>query len=159
MDADSMLRKTLTQFLEGGQAYAPMERILESWPADKRGEAPAGLPYSPWQLLEHIRISQRDILDFCREPDYEERSWPDEYWPDEEDPPSERAWEESVEEVLADREAVRALVEDRDIDPLEQVPQGSGQTYAREAILTAVHNAYHLGQLVVLRRLQNDWKD
>ncbi len=118
---------------------------------------PERLPYSPWQLVEHLRITQHDILDFCRNPDYAELRWPDDYWPSVSAPPSEQAWEESIGGFHHDLGALRAIAADRTIDLLAEIPHGSGQTYLRELLLVADHNAYHMGQLVAVRRLLGDW--
>ncbi len=122
-----------------------------------RSRTPAGLPYSPWQLLEHIRITQHDILDFCRNPDYEEITWPDDYWPKSPAPPSEAAWDTSVRKVGEDRAALQALARDTSIDLAATIPHGSGQTYLREILLVLDHTAFHLGELIVARRLLGAW--
>jgi hypothetical protein len=118
---------------------------------------PTGAPYSPWQLLEHLRLTQFDILDFCRNPAYEERAWPDDYWPDSPEPPSAQAWDESVAEFLRDRAELVRLAEDPELDLYREIPHGTGQTYLRELLLTADHNAYHVGELVLARRLLGAW--
>ena len=114
------------------------------------------LPYSPWQLLEHMRIAQHDIFDFCRNPNYVEMKWPDDYWPNPE-PPGADAWEKSVAAFRRDREALKQFFADPSLDLLAAIPHGTGQTYLREALLIADHNAYHLGQLVAVRRVLGNW--
>jgi hypothetical protein len=116
------------------------------------------VPYSAWQLLEHLRIAQHDILDFCRNPHYTEMKWPDDYWPSSPTPPSARAWNESIRQFRADRDGLRELALDRSIDLNAKIPHGSGQTYLREIVLVADHTAYHVGELVLLRRLLGAWK-
>ena len=117
----------------------------------------AGFPHSAWELVEHLRITQRDILDFCRDPNYVEPKWPDDYWPKSPEPPSERAWDESIAAFREDRAALEALAADGSIDLFAKIPHGSGQTYLRELVLVADHNAYHLGQLVMLRQQLGAW--
>src|SRR5262249_30890943 len=113
--------------------------------------------YSAWQLLEHIRVTQHDILDFCRNPNYKEPHWPDDYWPKNPAPPSKQAWDESVAAYRRDCDALKALAVDTTVDLLGKVPVGHGQTYLRELLLVADHTAYHLGELVVLRRALGAW--
>jgi hypothetical protein len=122
-----------------------------------QGRVPSGLPYSPWQLLEHLRISQEDILEFCRNPAYKERRWPEDYWPDDPRPPAPNAWKESVAAFRRDREALKQMAVDPKLDVLAPVPAGQGQTYLREFFLVADHTAYHLGELVVVRRALGAW--
>jgi hypothetical protein len=126
-------------------------------PVDARGRTPAGLPYSPWQLLEHLRIAQHDILDFCRNPDYRELSWPDDYWPAAAAPPFAAAWDESIRQFREDRAALQALARDSAVDLGARIPHGTGQTYLRELLLAADHAAYHVGELIVVRRLLGAW--
>ena len=151
------LRAQLAAILDWRDAHTDFEGAIADLPRELRGKAPAGLPYSPWQLLEHLRLTQRDILDFCRNPAYEEMTWPDDYWPKEAAPASDRAWDESVEGFRRDREELRALANDRSIDLFDRIPHGSGQTYLRELLLVADHNAYHVGELIVVRRLLGAW--
>jgi hypothetical protein len=107
--------------------------------------------------VEHLRRTQHDILDFCRNPAYRELAWPDDYWPDTEGPPSSAAWTESIRAFERDREALEALARDPAIDLLAAIPHGDGQTYLRELLLAADHAAYHLGELIVVRRLLGSW--
>lgn len=157
MDRDAALRDHVTRLLDWQDAHLDLRSALDGIPAADRGRAPAGLPYSAWQLLEHVRITQHDILDFCRNPDYEELRWPEDYWPASSGPPSDRAWSESVDACLRDLGSLRALAANRSIDLLAAIPHGSGQTYLRELLLVADHNAYHLGQLIAVRRLLGTW--
>ena len=120
-------------------------------------KVPPGLPYSAWQLLEHLRITQDDILQFCIDPGYQERSWPEEYWPKGPAPPSSTAWDESVTAFRRDREALKRLALNPEIDLTATVPAGTDQTYLRELLLVADHTAYHLGELVVVRRALGAW--
>ena len=120
-----------------------------------RGAKAAGLPHTPWQLLEHMRIAQWDILDFCRNPQYESRAWPEDYWPKNAAPRA-GEWEKSVRRFRADLAALRKLVSQTDLHA--PIPWGAGQTILREALLVADHNSYHLGQLVLVRKALNAWK-
>jgi hypothetical protein len=157
-DHAQALREHLLYLLRGGGAHAHFEDVVADWPLKLRGVKPAGLPYSGWQLLEHMRIAQWDILDFCVNPNYRELQWPDKYWPPQEAPPARTAWDQSVKSFATDLEAMERLVADPNTDLFAPIPHGSGQTLLREALLLADHNAYHLGQLVTVRRLVGAWK-
>jgi uncharacterized damage-inducible protein DinB len=119
---------------------------------------PAGLPYSGWQLLEHARLAQHDILEFCRNPEYREMNWPDDYWPKSAEPPSSSAWDDSVADFRRDRDSLAAIAVDPAVDLSARIPHGSGQTYARELLLVVDHNAYHLGEMVAVLRLLGAWR-
>ena len=151
------LREQLVRLLSWDDAHVGFDAAVANLPARLRGSAPAGLPYSPWQLLEHLRITQHDILDFCRNPGYRELSWPDEYWPGAAAPPSPAAWDASIEQLRRDRSQMEALACDPAIDLEARIPHGTGQTYLRELLLAADHAAYHLGELIVVRRLLGAW--
>ena len=151
------LRAHLTKVLDWHDAHVDLDGAVDGIPADLRGAQPKGLPYSPWQLLEHLRITQHDILDFCVNPRYEEMKWPDEYWPKTIAPPSADAWTASVAGFKKDREALKRLAADSSIDVFAKIPHGQGQTYLREVLLVADHNSYHVGQLVAVRRLLGVW--
>ena len=151
------LRAQLAALLDWRDAHADFDTAVDGLPPALRGRTPEGLPYSPWQLVEHLRRAQHDILDFCRNPDYEELTWPDDYWPAEAEPPSAAAWDESLAGFRRDREALGALARDPGSDLFAPIPHGSGQTLLRELLLTADHNAYHIGQLVAVRRLLGAW--
>jgi DinB superfamily len=151
------LRAQLAALLDWEDAHGAYESAVEGLPPALRGRTPPGLPYSPWQLVEHLRITQHDILDFCRNPAYEEMSWPAEYWPAGAAPPSDRAWNESLQAFRRDREHLKALATDPSIDLLARIPHGTGQTYLRELLLVADHNSYHVGQLIAVRRLLGAW--
>jgi hypothetical protein len=152
---ESALRDHLARLLDWRDAHATFDAAVEGLPPALRGMRPPGLPHSPWELLEHLRITQRDILDFCRDPGYTEPKWPDDYWPPSPAPPAERAWDDSAAVFRADRDAMAALA--RDADLFATIPHGSGQTYLREILLAADHTAYHVGQLVLVRRLLGAW--
>ncbi len=156
---DGPLRAHLKKLLDWEDAHVGFEAAVEGIVPGDQGKAPPGLPFSPWQLLEHLRISQLDILDFCRNPAYKERSWPKDYWPPSQEPPSPSAWKESVVAFRRDREALSRLAADTSLDLFARIPHGSGQTYLRELLLVADHNSYHVGQLVLARRGLGIWPD
>lgn len=155
--ADAALRDHLRRLLDWKDAHATFDAAVDGVPPELRGLRPDGVPYSPWELLEHLRIAQRDILDFCRDAAYRERVWPDDYWPGSPAPPSGEAWDESIRACRADRDALQSLAADPAIDLFAEIPHGSGQTYLRELLLVADHAAYHVGQLVLVRRLLGAW--
>lgn len=157
MSANDPIRTHVARLLDWGEAHATFDKAVDGVPPAYRGRVPGGLPYSPWQLLEHLRIAQHDLLDFCVNADYREMSWPDDYWPTSPAPPSDAAWDESIAAFRADRDALKALAADPSLDLTAEIPHGSGQTYLREILLAADHNAYHVGELVVTRRLLGIW--
>ncbi len=155
---DQSLREQLVGLLEGGHAHATFEQAIKALPAPLRGRAPKGLPYSPWQLLEHLRIAQWDILEFSRDREHKSPSWPEGYWPPaDQKQPSEAQWRRSVAAFRRDLKAMQDLVADPATDLFARIAWGDGQTILREALLVADHNAYHLGELVVVRRLLGAW--
>jgi len=156
--SDAALRAQLARALEWEDAHAGFDRAVDGIPEELRGRVPEGLPYSPWQLLEHLRLAQEDILDFCRNPGYAERDWPDDYWPAAPEPPATSAWDESVAAFRRDRQALARLATDPTVDLFSPIPHGSGQTLLRELLLVIDHNAYHVGELVVLRRALGIWR-
>lgn len=148
MDKDKALREHLLELLDGESAHISLESVLENFPIEninKRGDG----PHTAWQLLEHIRLAQWDILDFSVNPDYKEKIFPDDYWPKDEGTPE--SWKRSVKQTLDDLQAMRDLVADKNTDLFAKIQHGTGQTILREAMLVADHNAYHLGQIVMLR--------
>ena len=157
MALETELKKQLKALLDGGQAHAKLDEAVEGLPFDLQGKVPEGLPYSPWQLLEHIRIAQKDILEFSdnAKGEYKPMRWPDDYWPKSPAPPDEQAWERSVAQLRSDRAAFEALLAERDL--VEPFPWGDGQNLLREALLIADHEAYHTGELIVTRRLLGAW--
>ena len=154
---DKALRDHVLYLLRGGGAHLNFDQTVKGLPAKLRGQKPEGAPYTPWQLLEHMRIAQWDILEFSRNPAHVSPGWPAGYWPATEAPPDGRAWDKSVKQFRTDLEAMAALVESPGADLFAKIPHGEGQTILREALLVADHNAYHLGQLVLLRRLLGAW--
>ncbi|MGH9787814.1 MAG: DinB family protein [Candidatus Acidiferrales bacterium] len=151
------LRRQLAKLLDWRGAHLNFDAVVRGWPRQRRGVKPRGAPHTAWQLVEHLRICQWDILDFCRNPNYKEMPFED-YWPRAATPPSAAAWEKSLRAFRADNKAMQRLVANPKIHLFSPIPWGSGQTILREAVLVADHNAYHVGQLVLLRRLLGAWK-
>ena len=151
------LRAQLRRILAWQDAHVGFEKSVEGLSPKLRGVRVVGFPHSAWELLEHMRITQHDILDFCRNPGYTEMTWPDDYWPKSAEPPAERAWDDSIAAFRDDRAALEALAADESIDLFATIPHGDGQTYLRELLLVADHNAYHLGQLVMVRQQLGAW--
>jgi hypothetical protein len=154
---ETSLRTHLLELLEGAHAHANLEAAVKGMPPALRGMRPDGVAHSPWELLEHLRIAQHDILEFIRNPAYTSPDFPGGYWPASAEPPGPKAWDESVAALFADRASIRALIEDESLDLFERIPHGTGQTLLREALLVADHNAYHGGQLIQLRRQLGAW--
>jgi DinB family protein len=157
MSNDTPLRQHLLSLLNDSNAHVDFETAVKDLPAAKRGIRPPGLDHSPWELLEHLRIAQWDILDFSRNPNYETRKWPDDYWPETPAPPNDAAWDHSIRSFRRDLKALSELVADESTDLFAKIPHGDGQTLLREVMLTADHNAYHVGQLVLVRKLLEIW--
>jgi hypothetical protein len=154
---DTPLRAQLVTLLAWHDAHVDFDAALADLPADLRGRVPTGSPYSIWQIVEHLRIAQHDILDFCINPSYKEKHWPDDYWP-KQAKPSDGEWDTALAAYHTDLKAMQALVHDEKVDLFATIPHGSGQTYLREALLVADHAAYHIGQIVLVRRMLGDWK-
>jgi DinB family protein len=159
MKESSALRQHVLDLLRGGNAHTNFEKAVANLPSNLRGKKVKGAPYTAWQLLEHLRIAQWDILEFSRNPKHVSPKWPDGYWPKTEAPPNPTAWNNSVRSFRGYLKAMARLVADPKIDLLARIPHGDGQTVLREALLVADHNAYHIGQLVLLRRLLGAWKE
>jgi hypothetical protein len=151
-----ILINELVKLLEGGGAHATLEDALAGLPANLRGVKPHNLPYSIWQLTEHIRIAQWDMLEFSKDGSHQSPKWPDDYWPKEAEPTDDAAWDKTIEQINADRDAFIALLKSGDI--YEKIPHGDGQTILREALQIADHNSYHTSEIILLRRLLGAWK-
>lgn len=156
--ADGSFRKHVADLLDWKDAHVDFDMAVKGIPPRLRGVRPAGLPYSAWELLEHLRLAQWDILDFCINPDYRAPKWPEDYWPEAPEPPTGRAWQQSIAAFVADRRKLLRLLRDPALDLHATIPHGQGQTYVREFLLVADHNAFHLGQLVIVRRLLGAWR-
>jgi len=157
--ADKALRRHLLYLLRGGGAHVDFEKTIADLPANLRGTKPAGVPFTAWTLLEHLRIAQWDILEFSRDAKHVSPDWPRGYWPASDAPPDEAAWEKCLADFRSDLKAVEKLVANPRTNLYARIPHGDGQTILREALLVADHNAYHLGQLVLLRRLHGAWPE
>jgi len=159
MPESDALREQLARTLDWEEAHVGFDKAVAGIPPEKRGARAAGFEHSPWQLLEHLRIAQEDILDFCLNPKYEHRMhWPDDYWPEDPAPPSAQAWTDSIAAYIRSREAMQQMArETKDLTAV--VPTGKGrQTYLRGILLAADHAAYHVGQIVAVRRALGVWK-
>jgi DinB family len=156
---DKTLREHVLYLLKGGGAHASFEDAIKNFPAELRGKKVKGLPHTAWMLLEHMRIAQWDILDFSINPKYKTMKWPEDYWPASAAPPTPAAWNNSIKELKKDLRAMEDLVANPKADLFQKIPWGEGQTILREALLIADHNAYHVGQLVTLRRLLGAWNE
>ena len=152
------LRSHVLELLRGGHAHVDLETALKGLPAKLRGRKPVGAEHTLWQLVEHIRIAQWDILEFCRNPKHVSPKWPEGYWPPASAPPSAAAWNKSVGQVRGDLKAMEKLVASPRTNLFTRIPHGDGQTILREALLLADHTSYHVGQIVLLRRLLDAWK-
>jgi uncharacterized damage-inducible protein DinB len=156
---DKLLRKQLAAFLDWKEAHVSFDDAVKGVPQQARGAVPDGFAHSVWDLIEHIRIAQHDILDFCRNPKYQHTmKWPDDYWPTNPAPKNAAAWSRSLAEIRQDREAMQRIAANGRIDLLAKIPHGGGQTYLREILLVADHTAYHVAQIVDVRRALGIWK-
>jgi hypothetical protein len=153
MKNDKSLREHLLYLLKDGGAHMDFDSAIKDLPAHLRGKRPEGGKHSPWELLEHMRIAQWDILEFIRNSDHKSPEFPDGYWPKNPAPPDEKAWDKAVKAFRADHKAIVELTADKSTDLFAKIPHGDGQTVLREILLIADHNAYHLGQLVLVRNL------
>jgi hypothetical protein len=150
---DSALRAHLLELLKMGHAHLTPDAVLKNLPFELWGKRPAGAPHTPWQLLEHLRVTQWDILDFSRNPNYAEPTFPDDYWPKSDAPKDQAAVTKSLDQFRDELHEMDALVQNPKTDLFATIPWGHGQTILREAMLVADHNAYHLGQFVLVRQL------
>jgi hypothetical protein len=153
------VREQIIKLLRGGQAHVTLDDVLKNFPQNLRGVKPAGAPHSAWQLLEHLRIAQWDILEFSRNAKHVSPKWPEGYWPANDRPPTDAAWKKSIAAIKRDRRAMERLVENPRTDLYSKIPHGTGQNILREALLIADHNAYHIGQLLLVRRLLGAWQE
>jgi len=157
MSDETAVREHLARLLAWEDAHVGFDKAIRGIPVELRGKKAPKLPYSAWQILEHLRITQHDILDFCVNANYRELKWPDDYWPAAAVPPSNKAWTESIDQFRRDRQALQDLAANPRIDLTARIPHGNGQTYFREILLAADHAANHVGELVVLRRALGAW--
>jgi uncharacterized damage-inducible protein DinB len=153
------LIKALKELLSGGHAHVTFEDAVKDLPADLQGVTPPGMPYSIWQLVEHIRITQWDILEFSRSAEHQSPDWPTGYWPKEKAPADAKAWKNSLAQIRQDLKTFISLLEQPDADLYTPFPWGNGQHLLREAMLIADHTSYHTGEIVVLRRMLKAWNN
>jgi hypothetical protein len=158
MAESDALRQHLLDLLRGHNAHADFDTVMADFPSRLRGVKPPGAPHTGWQLLEHMRIAQSDILKFSQDAKHKSPAWPEGYWPKTEAPPNAASWNNSLRSFRADLKAIAKLVADKKTDLFARIPHGTGQTILREALLIADHNSYHLAQIVLLRRLLGAWK-
>lgn len=156
-DPRRSLRDHVVDLLRVSHAHVGFKDAIADWPAHLRGAKPPGQPFTPWRLLEHIRISQGDIVEFTKSAKHVSPEWPAGYWPESDAPPDAAAWDQGVAQVERDLRAMQRLVRDPGTNLFARIPHGTGQTVLREALVLADHNSYHLGQLVLLRRLLGAW--
>jgi hypothetical protein len=157
MDSEQALREQLLKLLRGGMAHMTFDEAVASFPPEQMNRRAPNVSYTPWQLLEHVRFTQRDILLFITDPNYLEPSWPDDYWPGSDKEADETAWAETIRSFKEDREALEALVMDPATNLYTPIPHGTGQTILREILLVTDHNAYHLGEFAILRQVMGTW--
>ncbi|MGN8071637.1 DinB family protein [Mucilaginibacter sp. 22184] len=155
MNTTDILINELLHLLNGGNAHVDLDRALKGLPANLRGVKPDKLPYSIWQLVEHIRIAQWDMLEFSKDGSHESPNWPDDYWPKETAPKSDEAWEKSIKQIELDRAEFIDLIKTGDL--FSKIPYGDGQTILREVLQAADHEAYHVAEIVMIRRLLGAW--
>ena len=156
--SERALRRTVVALLEGGSAHATLEQALDDMAPEQRGRRPSGVPYSIWEQIEHMRIAQEDILRYTLDAGWKSPPWPQGYWPEPREHVDDATWDRTISAFERDLEELIELVEDGATDLTAEVPHGEGRTYLRQALLVADHNAYHLGQIVVLRRALRAWK-
>lgn len=154
---DDLLRKQVVSLLTWGEAHADFDAAVANMPFELQGKTPKGAEHSPWQLLEHLRIALSDIVEFSRDPKHQSPEFPKGYWPSSAAPPDAKAWEASVKAYQKYLRKMCDLVADDSTDLFAKIPHGDGQTILRQALLAADHNAYHIGQLVIVRRLLGAW--
>ncbi len=152
-DQTKILREQLLHALRGDQSHIDFESVVSDFPIEQAGAKPPSAPHSAWQLLEHMRIAQHDILEFSRNPKHKSPKWPEGYWPKTEAPPDKHAWDASIATFRKDSKALEDLILDSDQDLFKPIEGGSGQTLLREALVAAAHNSYHLGQVVFLKKM------
>jgi hypothetical protein len=157
MPDDQVLRQQILQLLTGRNAHFTFEDAVADFPHKAINRQPPNVPYTPWHLVEHLRIAQWDILEFMRDPDHVSPEWPKGYWPDPEAATNPAGWKQSLDRFRADLAAVEAMVQDPDLEMTAELPHAPGYTYLREFFLVADHNAYHVGEFAILRQVMGTW--
>ncbi len=156
-DSDAVLRKQLTALLRGGNAHMPFEAAVADFPMEAANRLPPNVSYSPWHLLEHLRLTQWDILDFIRNPKYEYRKWPEDYWPAPDEQADAAKWQETIARFLADQNALVSIAQDPATDLTADLAHAAGYTVLREILVVSDHNAYHIGEFAILRQVMGTW--
>jgi hypothetical protein len=154
---DRILREQLIQVLTGRNAHFTFNDAVKDFPIDKINDQPPNVPYTPWHLVEHLRITQWDILEFTLNPEHVSPKWPEEYWPDRQATADAEAWQASIAAFRSDLKAMEEIVRDQVIDLTSEIPHAPGYTYLREVLLVADHNAYHIGEFCILRQVMGTW--
>lgn len=156
--SDAELRNQLVRMLTVQQAHMGLEDAVKNFPAKDYNTRPLNVDYSFWHLLEHLRITQWDILDYCRNPNYKELEWPKGYWPAKDATTDAKGWQQTIDQFIADRNALVAIVNNPQTDLYAQIPHGAaGHNILREILVVADHNAYHIGELGILRQVVGNW--
>jgi hypothetical protein len=158
MNNDKQLREELAGFLAGGKAHMTVAEAVKDFPLDQINNKPQHVDYTFWHLLEHIRFTQFDIVDFIKNPEYKEPHWPNDYWPEKTAKATEETWHTTIKKFEADLQDMISIVKNPDTDLYARIPNGDGQTVLREALLIIDHNAYHLGEFAILRQVEKNWK-
>jgi uncharacterized damage-inducible protein DinB len=158
MDLDQNLRKELTEYIENERAHIGFAKALRDLPEKLINKQPKGVPYTFWGVLEHVRIAQHDMVEFIQTADYEKFDWPKDYWPSPKAKATKAMWKASLAAIEKDLDTLKQIIQDAAVDLFAPIPWGQGQTVFREVIQVIDHASYHLGQLVLMRRLEGDWK-
>lgn len=157
MNSDKVVREQLLALLRGGNAHLGFERAIADFPVEHINAKPPNVPYSPWHLIEHIRIAQWDILEFIRNPDHVSPSWPEGYWPSQDEQADAARWQKTIDDFRTDLKALQDLVADPNSDLYAPIPHAQGYTIFREILVVADHNAYHIGEFAILRQVMETW--
>jgi hypothetical protein len=157
MSNDQVLRNQIVQLLTGRNAHLSFDDAVANFPPSAINTRPPNVPYTPWHLVEHLRIAQWDILEFMRDPDHVSPDWPVGYWPDQSATTDEAGWQGSLEEFRSDLQAIVDMVNDESLNITDEIPHAPGYTYLREFLLVADHNAYHVGEFAILRQVMGTW--
>ncbi len=157
METDQITREQLLGLLRGGHAHMPFNAAVANFPIERINDQPPNVPYTPWHLLEHLRITQWDILEFINSPDYISPDWPDGYWPAQDDLADRQAWEKTIHDFQKDQKALEELVENPETDLYQPIPHGDGQNILQEILTVCDHTAYHIGEFAILRQVMGTW--
>ncbi|SRR6266516_2476654 len=157
MDSDTLVREQLRELLEGGNAHMTFDEAVANFPREHMNSKAPNVPYTPWHLLEHIRLAQWDILEFIRNPHYVSSPWPEGFWPAEDAQADEVAWEKTITSLQADLQSLLEMVADPAVDLYAPIPHGDGQSILREILVVSDHNAYHIGEFAMLRQVMGTW--